>query len=172
VSVAGGGEEILDLGIVRGVAVKGKVVVYAVVNDSSDHFSADKMKQYLNEYYVAGSSQNKNNGVDMTVTNGKIKMVPDHGLGSILIELKKDNEVHRRVTDNDGSFVFDGLRPGKWFFTVYEYNLPEMHRLEQPAPEFDLNPGDDKQVLVKVLPIRRQIQFVQQENLVLLEQRK
>ncbi len=172
VSVAGGGEKILELGIVRGCGVKGRVVVYAVVNDSSDHFSADKMKQYLDEYYVAGSSQNKDKGVDVTVTNGKTKLVPGHGLGSVLVELKKDNEVHRRVTDNDGSFVFDGLRPGQWFFTVYEYNLPEMHRLEQPAPVIDLNPGDDKQVQVRVLPIRRQIQFVKQENLVLLEQKK
>jgi hypothetical protein len=170
VNVTGGGEKTLDLGVERGVAVKGKVVVYAVVNDSSDHFKAEKMKQYLNEYYVAGSSQKKSSGIDVTVTNGKTRMVPDYGLGSVLVELKKDDETYRRVTDNDGSFYFDGLRSGRWSLTVYEYNLPEMHRLEKPVSEIELKPGDERIVLVKVLPIRRQIQFERREGAVLEEQ--
>jgi hypothetical protein len=172
VNVAAGGEKTLELGIERGVAIKGKVVVYAVVNDSSDHFKAEKMKQYLNEYYVAGSGKKQSNGIDVTVTNGKTRMVPDYGLGSVLVELKKDGETVRRVTDSDGSFYFDGLRPGIWSLTVYEYNIPEMHRLEKPASEIELKPGDEQNVLVKILPIRRQIQFVQREVAILEEHRK
>jgi hypothetical protein len=167
VDVAGGEEKDIDLDIIRGAEVRGRVVVYTVVNDSSDHFKADKMAQYLNDYYVAGSSQKRAIGSDVTVTNGKIKMVPDYGIGNVLVELKKDGEVIRRLTDDDGSFIIDGLRPGPWSLTVYDYNLPEMHRIEAPSRAIDLKPGDTENLMVKVLPIRRQIQFVQREGAVL-----
>ncbi|MEX0601874.1 MAG: carboxypeptidase-like regulatory domain-containing protein, partial [Bacteroidota bacterium] len=40
------------------------------------------------------------------------------GKGGMVLELARDGEVHRRVTDNLGRFSFRDLRPGRWLLRV------------------------------------------------------
>ena len=164
VSIVGGEEKYVEFAITRGASVSGEVMVYSVVDDSSDHFSADKMQDHMDEFYIAGGDKNKTkkNGKETSITNGKTKRVPDHGLAGILVEMKMGEEIHRRVTDKKGRFFFGELRPGHWTFKLYEYNLPDYHKFEKEAYEFGLQPGEEKELLVKVIPVRRRIQILRE----------
>jgi hypothetical protein len=66
------------------------------------------------------------------------------------------------VTDMSGDYVFDGLRPGKYKLKVYDNNLPELHAFEKDTFEFELKPGSQEKVEIKVFPIIRAIQIIQQ----------
>ncbi|MGB2769902.1 MAG: carboxypeptidase-like regulatory domain-containing protein, partial [Candidatus Zixiibacteriota bacterium] len=82
------------------------------------------------------------------------------GLSNILVEVRCEEEVLRQLTDQKGRFSFEDLRPGKWTLTVYDHDLPAYHYLEDEQFQFDLKPGQEKDVTVRVLPRLRPIQII------------
>ena len=90
---------------------------------------------------------------------GKPQVTTPRGLGGILVELRHDDEVLRRVTDGAGAFLFEHLRPGHWEMTVYGDNLPAYHRLEVAEQSLMLS-GEPTKVTVNVLPIARRIKML------------
>lgn len=177
ITVQGGDEQVIELNVTDGALFSGQVMVYTVVNDSSDHFSAEKMHEYMDDYYVAGNNKGKNfkNGSGLSkngkntnsdvktyITNGKTKLVKDYPLQNILVELKREDEVQRRITDFEGRFSFEELRPGKWTMKVYPYNLPEYYHIQKELYDLEFKPGEKAEIEVKVVPKRRRIQFLQE----------
>ncbi len=134
VTTKGGEAEFVEIGITRAAALSGQVMLYG--------------------------SENRN-GVGI-LKQSESRLVELHGLRSILVELSNQQEIKRRATDTDGRFTFEELRPGKWTLKVYEHNLPEYHYLENDTFEFDIEPGQAPQVLVKVLPKRRRIRIIEE----------
>jgi hypothetical protein len=95
--------------------------------------------------------------------DAKPKMIESAALIATALELTgPDEEVFHALTDEEGRFVFDGLRPGKYKLKVYDNNLPELHAFEKDTFEFELKPGSQEKVEIKVFPIIRAIQIIQQ----------
>lgn len=82
------------------------------------------------------------------------------GMRGGLVELTDGKQVLRQVTDSSGAASFAGLRPGKWTLRVYQNNLPEYHVIETPELALDLEPGQSKQSLVRILPKVRRVIFI------------
>jgi hypothetical protein len=140
-------------------------VLYKIVNDTSDHFSAEKMKEHLDEYYLSGIQIRERK----SITNSKTRLVPDTTLSNMLVRLEREDEILRRLTDRQGEFSFEDLRPGKWKLVVDDSNLPVHNQLEFNELEFDLKPGDFEMELIRVLPKRRRIQFLDRNDNIIQE---
>jgi len=81
----------------------------------------------------------------------------------VLVELSRDDETIRTLTDDEGKFSFMNIRPGTWKFKTYDYNLPAYHYIQNPEMEITLLPGEKKDITVKVLAKQRQIEILEEE---------
>ncbi|UCB52270.1 MAG: hypothetical protein JSV10_09845 [Candidatus Zixiibacteriota bacterium] len=82
------------------------------------------------------------------------------GLGNTLVEITNGKEVLRQLTDQEGRFYFEEVRPGTWTLKVYDHDLPAQHYLEQEEFRFELKPAEEKEVTARVLPRLRPIQII------------
>ncbi len=144
----------IEIGITRGAVIAGRVILYSSLNDST----VGLQKETGHKYYLLG--------------DGKTKVLKNHALPDILVEIRKDGEVQRRITDSEGRFDFEGLRSGRWKLKLYKYNLPEHYRFEKDTFEVKLRPGEKKYILVKVVPKKRRIRFLEKGGTVIQEERK
>lgn len=78
---------------------------------------------------------------------------------SVVVEIKRDNELFRAITNRDGKFLFKDLRPGKWTLKVYTNNLPEGFELTQESMEVDLQPGENKDINIQIRKKARKVRF-------------
>ncbi len=154
VNVEGGKETQVEIGVTRSARLSGQIMVY----------------RFLSERIFIEEGERDTNVERAQDGNGE-KFVKSHGLANTLVELTNGLEIKRRITDRKGNFRFEELRPGKWTLKVYSNNLPQYHYLEEDTFEFDLKPGDDKEILIKVLPKRRLIRIIE-EGEILLEEEK
>jgi hypothetical protein len=84
------------------------------------------------------------------------------GLSNTLVEITDGEEVLQELTEDEGRFSFDDIRPGKWTLKVNTADLPIHHYLEQEEFQIELKPGEEKEIMVKVLPRLRPIQIIDQ----------
>jgi predicted porin len=84
------------------------------------------------------------------------------GLGNVLVEITDGKEVLRQHTDQKGRFYFEEIKPGIWILKVCDQDLPAYHYLEEEQFEFDLRPGEEKDVIARVLPRLRPIQIIEE----------
>jgi hypothetical protein len=87
---------------------------------------------------------------------------PDRGLPSMLVEITDGVESRRVLTDPDGSFRFNEVRPGPWMLMVHDTNLPEHTYVEQGTYEFKLMPGEEERLELRVLPRLRPIEILEE----------
>ncbi|MBC7323239.1 MAG: hypothetical protein H5T90_09100, partial [Acetomicrobium sp.] len=80
----------------------------------------------------------------------------------VLIELSRDDETIRTLTDDEGKFTFMNIRPGTWKFKVYDYNIPAYHYIQNPEMEIMILPGEKKDITVKVVPKKREIKILEE----------
>ncbi len=86
-------------------------------------------------------------------------------LPGILVELAcdgEDGDVVRTLTNSEGAFLFEGLRPGVWQLKVYDYNIPDYYYLEKATMELELSAGDTEEVSLRVLPKERPIRIIEE----------
>ncbi|OIP26647.1 hypothetical protein AUK22_06480 [bacterium CG2_30_54_10] len=148
IMIEGGETSRIEIGMVKGAQLKGKFA-YPLEDKS--------ISEAKGELILTGDIRQI------------LKKGPATGLGNILVELSLEGETVRRVSDNDGEFLFDALKPGAWHYKVYEENLPENHYLKNAEGEIALVAGDIKNVSFEVLPRRRQIQIVDEGEIKLKE---
>ena len=79
----------------------------------------------------------------------------------IVVELERDDEKHRRVTDSRGLFEMGNLRPGRWILKIYPTNLPEFYFIENSVVDIELGSGDKRVELIRVLPKKRKLKMIQ-----------
>lgn len=87
-------------------------------------------------------------------------------LGKLLVEAKCGDEMRRIFTNPDGTYSFEGLRPGEWEVKVYENGIPKEYELLTGLFKIGLKPGQTEIIEVKVKEIRRVIKFQQSFNTV------
>jgi hypothetical protein len=80
----------------------------------------------------------------------------------VLVELARDDEVIRMMSDEEGKFIFMNVRPGMWKFRAYDYNLPAYHYIQNPEMDITLSPGEKKDITVKVMPKKREIEILEE----------
>ncbi len=150
VEVVAGESVPVELGVVRAATVSGTVLLIPADNNNGNG----------NGGGLNGKGPNGNGAVVVGapgVDNGKREPT---GLGNMLVELTNGQEIMRRLTDQNGRFLFDGVRAGSWRLKVYDHNLPAYHYLETPEQDLTLEPGQAAEVTVRVLPKVRQIRFI------------
>jgi protocatechuate 3,4-dioxygenase beta subunit len=79
---------------------------------------------------------------------------------NILVEISRGKEVLRRITDDQGKFSFEDVRPGTWTVKFYSDDLPLHHYLETEQLLVEVPPGKEQKIFTRVLPKRRHIQFI------------
>ncbi|MDQ1317662.1 MAG: hypothetical protein QG588_1315, partial [Candidatus Poribacteria bacterium] len=145
VNVEDGKDIFVEIGVTRSAAVSGQIMIYDFDNTNGNDYNSSLQD------------------------NDEKKIVESRGLANTIIELTSDKETKRRATNNEGRFNFDGLRPGKWTLKVYEDDLPEYHNLDKNLIEYDLKPGENTEVLIKVLPKVRRIRIIKEGEMILEE---
>jgi hypothetical protein len=81
-------------------------------------------------------------------------------LGGVTVVLRGEEEAFEQVTDGQGRFLFEGLRPGIYTLKAFDDDLPEFHVFERDTFEFDLKPGAKEDIAIKVVPVVRSIQII------------
>lgn len=135
ITVVGGREDRIQLGITRSAILKGTATVFQQVD-------------------------NRNILIDEKGESEK-QLVEAERFANLWLELTNGEETVRQATDQNGSFSFAGLRPGKWHLKVYDHNLPSLHYLEQATFELDLKPGSEEDLFIRILPRLRKLQMIE-----------
>jgi uncharacterized surface anchored protein len=100
---------------------------------------------------------------------GSVQLVDSAGrriaLGGAVIELRRDGEVHRRTTTEDGRIEFNDLRPGKWQLSVVQVQLPAHFVFDNPDFEVDASPGSERRVVLYARAKPRNIRLQEEKTL-------
>ncbi|NQU85291.1 MAG: hypothetical protein HQ541_05980 [Mariniphaga sp.] len=84
----------------------------------------------------------------------------DVKIGHIVMELHRDNESIRIISDQMGNFNFPLVRPGKWFLKIYGDGIDKQYQLVRDYFDFELKPGVTKNVKIEVQKRKRNIRFI------------
>jgi len=110
-----------------------------------------------------------------TETKGRLTVVgkplggsskPPDKIRGVLVEISREDEVLRTLSDENGEFSFADLRPGAWRFTAYGNNIPSYHYIQNPQEDIILLPGGTKEIEVRVVPKKREIKMIDNGTLV------
>ncbi|MGA2587623.1 MAG: hypothetical protein ABSF88_11465 [Candidatus Aminicenantales bacterium] len=154
-TVEGGKKLECSIGLTTGASITGRIMVY---KQEKPEPSLLVKKGPAPKGPSVSESGEKDKADD-----AKPKMVGSAALVATAVELvSADEEVFHALTDEDGRFVFDSLRPGTYTLKVYDNNLPELHAFEKDTFTFELKPGSQEKVEINVFPIIRPIQIIQQ----------
>lgn len=150
-AVKGGEETPVIIPITRATQLSGRVIVYDYERNHDKVTSSDKYIGADEDGYIVGADSSYGKGD---------KLIESHGLANTVIELRDSSEVKRIVTDNQGYFAFDQVRPGRWTLKIDSDNLPEYYYFENGIFELELKPGQKMEIFIKVLPKKRRIRII------------
>jgi hypothetical protein len=164
-TVEGGEKTQVDIPVTQAARLSGGVVVYSYRSNKSKMTLKGKCADADANvpYYVVGTGSC--NATDA-------ELVEDYGLANTIVELKNSSEIRRTVTDNQGRFEFEELRPGKWILKIHGDNLPECYYFEKDTFEVELVRGQKGEIWAKVLPQKRHIRIITEPQIVLEEEQK
>ena len=155
VMVAGGKTIDCPIGLTAGSSLAGRIMVY-------------KFERAEPELIARKAPARRGPSIDESAEKAgpespKPRLVESAVLTAVSVELRDaGGEAIRAMTDEDGRFVFDGLRPGSYTLKVYDDRLPELHVFEQDTFTCELKPGAREQVEIRVVPVVRPIQIIKQ----------
>ncbi len=82
------------------------------------------------------------------------------GQEGVAVELGNGRDVWRAQTDRTGAATFDRLPGGVWTLRLAGNDLPALHVLETPTQAVTLQPGRVREVVVRLLPLRRTLRLL------------
>ncbi len=110
--------------------------------------------------------KNQNEEVAITITRpvsvtGKLDLTNYGGKKEtgLILTLSSTHEEQRKIPNIDGTFSFTGLLPAVWTLSAIESTIPEGYTLEFERQELDLSDGVDRNVLITLKPILKEITF-------------
>jgi hypothetical protein len=80
-------------------------------------------------------------------------------IDKLIIEASSGTETFRILTQRDGSFSFDDLRPGNWHIKIYPNGIPQGYQLESDQFNFNLSPGKEENLDVIIFKKSREVKF-------------
>ncbi len=81
-------------------------------------------------------------------------------LSGVVVQMQSGDQVERRLTDAWGRFEFEHLRPGPWTLAVPPGQLPKSHQLAEQSRTLDLEPGEQRRLILKVVPRVRRVRII------------
>jgi hypothetical protein len=139
VEIKGGEATVKNLAIVTSARIKGHLNIY---DFEKEQMETDRESDIFRK------------------TEKEQKLVKRGGWEGALVEISDGKETRRQVTDEKGGFAFFDMRPGTWTLKIYDYDIPDLHRLEKDAYVLSLSPGDEKELDVSILPRKRVIKII------------
>ena len=85
--------------------------------------------------------------------------------GNIVIELNSDFDSYRIATDRNGNFSFPLVRPGNVELKVYPTTIPAGYALPQSNYSWNLEPGEEKELIITLESKKKNIIFKPSGNL-------
>jgi hypothetical protein len=108
------------------------------------------------------SSEKQVEALSIEGSGREAPVVAGGGLPGILVKISGEYDTYYQVSNADGRFQFDRLRPGHWTLKIYPDRLPRYYYLEQDTFDFDVGAGEERDILVKVFVKRRTILLLHQ----------
>ena len=84
----------------------------------------------------------------------------DTKIGNIVLELYRDDESIRIISDSNGSFDFPLVRPGEWILKIYKNGIGDQLKLEKDRFDLLLKPGETKSLNINVIRKKKHIIFM------------
>jgi len=151
-----------------------KVGKYILTADESS-FGLNTITEVQGPYWVT-IEPGKNTNFDLAMTKaarieGRLVIQEDERSGvkgfypikedidKLIIEATNGKETFRILTENDGSFHFEDLRPGDWQIKAYPNGLPQGYQLVSGQIKLSLDPGKVGKVDVIIQKVVRQIKI-------------
>ncbi len=154
VDIAGGKTHQVRIEITKSAAVQGQIMRYEFAGKNN----------VTKSFNIVGTHKNA------AGKNGSGKFQEVGGFANVMLELKSETETLRVMSDLQGRFMFEDLRPGNWVLTVDAANLPEHHYLEKNRIEIEVKPGALRQMQIRVLPRKRVIRMIDQGAILVEEE--
>ena len=153
VEIKSQGETAVEIGVVRSCRISGRVKAFtsAPENDRSR---------------VQTGSNDDSLWIGPEGEESSEKGNLENKLSNDLVELSDGKEHLRQLTDQNGGFSFEDLRPGKWILKIHDDNLPSHYHLKQKEFQIELKPGEKKEFTVRVLPDLRPIQIIDEGKII------
>jgi hypothetical protein len=86
---------------------------------------------------------------------------PMRGLDNILVTLRSETHLYRRLTDASGQLRLGGLPPGKWSISIAAEALPEGYEAQDNELQLELAPGGLRQAEFRLLPRTRGMRMLE-----------
>lgn len=126
----------VQIRLVPTVSISGQVVVYRTANS------------------LNGNGWNNNGQGGAT---SEVNYVADRPLSGALVVLTNGVATHKFVTGSTGAFFFQGLHSGDWTLRVELPDISPPHYVEHETYTLDLEPGEHRDLEIRVLPELRMI---------------
>ncbi|HEY5511191.1 MAG TPA: hypothetical protein VIK10_09190, partial [Prolixibacteraceae bacterium] len=80
-------------------------------------------------------------------------------IDKLIIEASNGTEIFRILTERDGTFSFNDLRPGNWHVKVYSNGIPQGYQLDINQFDFNLTSGKEEKLDVIIRKKSREIKL-------------
>jgi len=104
----------------------------------------------------------------LTLGGGALQALKSSSLDGIVIELVTRVEEYRLTSDENGRFDFPMVRPGKVELKIYASSLPSGYKLGKPIYNYQLQPGEEKELQIE-LPSKTQNIIFKSQNIPVLK---
>jgi hypothetical protein len=138
--------------LTAGASLGGRIVIY--------DFAKNLLREIVRKEPESGAPAETPPSGKESGEGATSQLVERAPLCGTTVELRGEGDVFEQVTDSQGRFLFDGLRPGSYTLKVFEDNLPEFHVFERDTFEFDLKSGAKEELTIKVVPVVRSIEII------------
>lgn len=155
-NVVAGQEKSVPIHITRAVSVVGQVNLYGYAKDQTNPSLNNRNFQESRGLFRLDEKEINQEGKQNSIAD----LVKKNGLQNLIVEVRKDNRVERRITDSLGRFAFENLSPGEWILSVGKEGLPDYHKFEKEKHVLNLKPGDSRKIEIKVIPQKRSIRMI------------
>jgi hypothetical protein len=152
VVVEGGRKLDRPIGLTAGASLGGRVVIY--------DFAKSGLREIVRKEPESQAPAETAPSGKEAEEGAPPQLVERAPLCGTTVQLRGEGDLFEQVTDGQGRFLFDGLRPGTYTLKVFEDNLPEFHAFERDTLEFDLKSGAKEEVTIKVIPVVRSIEII------------
>jgi len=136
----------IDIPVVQGASISGQVIVYRFADTTSP-----RPRQLMPGLTFDGSDSTE-----------PPRLVEEGAMANVLITLQREKEIHRRLTNRQGRFQIDGLRPGYWQIKLNSDTLSDLQRFEKEQFSLELQAGEQEELQIKVKPKIRRIKMQEQ----------